>query len=100
MNRVGGIVMVLRLALEQMMKGVLLVGLVKLPTDWMEPQEVTMLHMVLVKAGGLILVKKDMLSESCWSLLLKGLSTVWLDKDESVAVMFTDTTVQGYRYLA
>ena len=38
-----------------------------------------MLHTVIVEAGGLILVKKDMLSESCWSLLLKGLSTVWLD---------------------
>ena len=34
---------------------------------------------------------------SCWSLLLKGLSMVWLEQDESVAV---DTTVQGYRSLA
>ena len=42
MNRVDGIMMVLRLAMEQIMKGVLLrllrllVGLVGLPTDWME----------------------------------------------------------------
>ena len=38
-----------------------------------------MLHTVFVEAGGLILVKKDLLCESCWSLLLKGLSMVWLD---------------------
>ena len=118
-NRVGGDIMVL----EQIMKGVLPRRLSGFPPVWMQTVEMTTLSMFLVKLAELVLVQKDVESESptpcdqhrevegpqygrviyqlphvvedhcvqSRGLLLKRLSMVWLDQDD---------TVQGHSSLA